>query len=414
MSPHGTTDAGIRAARPLLNGVRVLDLTHVLAGPYCTMLMADLGAEVVKVERPGTGEIARTRGPTGQTADGTPVPSGFLGPNRNKRSLTLDIRHPEATGILRRLAPSFDLVAENMSAGILDRRGLGYEFFKEANPAIVMLSISGYGQPGTSPYSSLPAYGQIAEAFSGFSARTRSADAPPVFTGLAVSDMMAGVYGAFGALAAVIGARQTGQGAHVDVAQYDCLVSQLERLLLYKDLQGVELPPGDERAWLPTGVLTTTDGYVMYAAISEAFFAKLAEVIGHPDLPSDPRLSDTASREENIGNVFAPLVRAWAADRSSAEVIELLTEARIPVAPVRGVGDVLADEALGARGMYIDVEHDGFGPVPYVGNPVKVDGAMLPRRDTAPPLGRDTAQVLTEMAAASEDEVAAWREMGVV
>ncbi|MDO8208889.1 CaiB/BaiF CoA-transferase family protein [Conexibacter sp. CPCC 206217] len=399
---------------PLLAGMRVLDLTHVLAGPYCTMMLADLGADVVKVERPGTGESARTRGPAAVGADGTSVPTGFLGPNRNKRSLTLDLKQPEAKQIIARLLPEFDLVVENMSAGTMDKLGLGYDVLAAANPSIVLASISGYGQPGTSPYWRQPSYGQIAEALSGFSSRTAGADSPPVFTGLGLSDIITGTYAAFGALAAVMHARATGRGSHVDVAQFDCLVSQLERLLLYLDVQGVEVPPGNERAWLPTGVLTTTDGHVMYAAISERFFHLIAGIVGRPELPTDPRLADTAQREANLPDVFLPVVREWARDKSTAEVLAMLTEAGVPVAPVRGIADVLADDNLTARGMYVQVEHEGFGPAPYIGNPVKVGGAMLPPLRSAPPLGRDTDSVLKALADASEDDLAGWRAQGVI
>jgi crotonobetainyl-CoA:carnitine CoA-transferase CaiB-like acyl-CoA transferase len=399
---------------PLLDGVRVLDLTHVLAGPYCTMLLADLGADVVKLERPGTGEAARARGPAGRTEDGRAIPTGFLGPNRNKRSLTLDLKHPRAKEVLARLAPRFDLVVENMSAGTLDKLGLGYGFFREANPAIVLVSISGYGQPGTSTYWPLPSYGQISEALSGYTSRTGGNGSAPVFTGLAVSDMITGTYGAVGALSALFRARQTGEGCHVDVAQFDCLFSQLERLLLYYDVQGVEVPPGNERAWLPTGVLTTTDGHVMYAAISERFFQKVADLVGRPELTQHPQLQDTAAREENLPQVFLPVVREWARGKTTAEVVAAFEEAGVPVAPIRGVAEVLADENVRSRGMYIDVEHEGYGPVPYIGNPVKVGSAMLPPRRSAPPLGRDTDAVLGELADASADELAAWREEGVI
>jgi CoA:oxalate CoA-transferase len=399
---------------PLLEGVRVLDLTHVLAGPYCTMLLADLGADVVKVERPGTGEAARTRGPEGKTADGRPVPTGFLGPNRNKKSLTIDLKHPDAKALLQRLAPKFDLVTENMSAGTLDKLGFGYEFFREANPAIVLVSISGYGQPGTSSNWRLPAYGQIAEALSGYTSRTGGNGSAPVFTGLAVSDILSGTYGAFGAVSAVLHARRTGQGCHVDVAQFDCLFTQLERLLLYLEVQGVEVPPGNERAWLPTGVLTATDGHVMYAAISEQFFQSVADLIGRPELTTDPRLTGTAAREDNLTEIFGPLVREWAHGRTKAEVVDTLKKAGVPVAPIRSIGEVLADENVRARGMYLEVEHDGFGAVPYIGNPVKVGGAMLPPRRSAPPLGRDTDSVLQELAGATPDELESWHSGGLI
>lgn len=399
---------------PLLDGVRVLDLTHVLAGPYCTMLLADLGADVVKVERPGTGELARTRGPEGRTEDGRPVPTGFLGPNRNKRSVTLDLKHPDAEALLERLAPNFDLVTENMSAGTLDRLGYGYEFFNAANPSIVLVSISGYGQPGTSSNWHLPAFGQIAEALSGYSSRTAGNGSPPVFTGLGLSDMITGTYAAYGAVSAVLNARRTGQGCHIDVAQFDCLFSQLERLLLYLDVQGVEVPPGNERAWLPTGVLTTTDGHVMYAAISEKFFQLVADLVQRPELTQDPRLAGTAAREANLPEVFLPVVREWARDKSNAEVVDAFSAAGIPVAPIRGIAEVLADDNIRTRGMYVDVDHEGFGPQPYIGNPVKVGSAMFPPRRSAPPLGRDTDSVLQEFAGASPAELETWRSGGLI
>lgn len=398
----------------LLAGVRVLDLTHFLAGPYCTMLLADLGAEVVKVERPRTGDPARVRGPLGINEEGKPIATGFLGPNRNKASLTLDLKTPEAAEIMERLLPHFEVVIENMSAGSLDRLGFGYEMIHRVNPRAVLVSISGYGQPGTSPYSDFPAFGPIAEALSGFTARTGGRSGKPMFTGIPLADTMTGAYGAFATLAAVIGARAAGVGCHVDVAQYDCLVSHMERLLLFWEVQGIEVPPGDERNWLPTGVVETRDGYVMYAAVAEEYYRRLAVIVGADHLLADPRLQTPRDREEHLTSLFSPYVEEWARPQSRDEVIARLRAERVPVAPVNSIREVYDDENLRARAMFVEIDHEGAGRASYVGNPVKVDGIMEPRLESAPPLGRDTDRILRAYAQATEDELEAWRASGTI
>ena len=398
----------------LLEGVRVLDLTHFLAGPYCTMLLADLGAEVIKVERPGTGDPARVRGPLGVNDAGESIATGFLGPNRNKASLTLNLKAAEAPAILERILPHVDVVIESMSAGTLDRLGFGYEFVERMNPGAVLVSITGYGQPGTSPYSEFSAFGPIAEALSGFTLRTGGRTGRPMFTGIPLADTLTGAYSAFATLAAVIGARSTGKGCHVDVAQYDCLVSQMERLLLFWDVQALEVPRGSERNWLPTGVVETLDGYVMYAAVSDEFYRRLAVLVGAQHVLDDSRLQTPRDREEHLTSIFSPLVAEWARPQTREQVIERLRLEGIPVAPVLGIKEVFEDANLRARAMYVDVEHEGVGVVSYVGNPVKVNGVMEPRLESAPPLGRDTDEVLRSLAGASDQELEAWHSSGAV
>jgi crotonobetainyl-CoA:carnitine CoA-transferase CaiB-like acyl-CoA transferase len=398
----------------LLSGVRILDLTHFLAGPYCTMLLADLGAEVVKVERPTTGDPARARGPFGRSETGKQIATGFLGPNRNKRSLTLNLKAAEAGAIMQRLVPHFDVVVENMSAGTLNRLGFGYEFIRKVNPRAVLVSISGYGQPGTSPYADLPAFGPIAEALSGFTARTGGRSGKPMFTGIPLADTLTGAYAAFATLAALIGARSSGVGCHVDVSQYDCLVSQMERLLLFWETQHLELPPGSERNWLPTGVVEALDGYVMYAAVSEEYFQTLARLVGAEEVLADPRLHTPRDREEHLTDLFSPRVESWANGRTRAEIVATLRSAGIPVAPVHGIRDVYEDDNLRARSMFIEIDHEAEGRASYVGNPVKVNGVMRAREESAPPMGRDTEAILREVAGATESEIGAWRESGAI
>jgi crotonobetainyl-CoA:carnitine CoA-transferase CaiB-like acyl-CoA transferase len=398
----------------LLSGVRILDLTHFLAGPYCTMLLADLGADVVKVERPATGDPARVRGPFGLSENGKPIATGFLGPNRNKASLTLNLKAPEAQTIMTRLLPHFDAVIENMSAGTLDRLGFGYDFIRNVNPRAVLVSISGYGQPGTSPYADLPAFGPIAEALSGFTARTGGRSGKPMFTGIPLADTLTGAYAAFATLAALTGARSNGMGCHVDVSQYDCLVSQMERLLLFWETQGLEVPPGSERNWLPTGVVEALDGYVMYAAVSEEYFHALARLVGAEDVLTDTRLQTPHDREEYLTDLFSPRVERWANERTRSEIVDTLRSAGIPVAPINGVRDVYEDDNLWARSMFIEIDHETEGRASYVGNPVKVNGVMRAREESAPPLGRDTDAILREVVGASDSEIGAWRQSGAI
>lgn len=377
------------------------------------MLLADLGAEVVKVERPRTGDPARHRGPLGVNDAGEIIATGFLGPNRNKASITLNLKAPEAAEILERLLPHFGVVIENMSAGTLDRLGFGYETLQRMNPRVVLVSISGYGQPGTSPYAELPAFGPIVEALSGFTARTGGRNGKPIFTGIPLADTLTGAYAAFATMAAIIGSGTAGRGCHVDVAQYDCLVSQMERLLLFWEVE-VDVPPGGERNWLPTGVVETLDGYVMYAAVTEEFYRRLAVIVGAEHVLTDSRLQNARDREENLTAIFSTRVENWANSRTRSQVIARLRDEGIPVAPVLNIREVYEDDNLRARKMFVEIDHEGMGSASYVGNPVKVNGVMDPLLESAPPLGGDTHRLLRSLVDASDDELSAWTNTGVI
>lgn len=398
----------------LLNGIRILDLTHYLAGPYCTMLLADLGADVIKIERPGRGDGGRGRGPVIQAANGKAGYVGWLGPNRNKKSVTLNPSTPEGRSVFLRLVAKSDAVVENLAPGTLERWDLGFAALAEAKSNIVLASITGFGQPGTSPYWQKPAFGQIGEALSGITSRTGGPNSPPLFTGMASCDMVPGLYAAFGIAAALHRSRATGIGAHLDVAQMDCLFSQLERLLLFYDVDGVEVPPGGERAFFPTGVLEATDGFVMYAAISDQMFQALCEVIGEPGLVRDPKFATGGDRERNLPDHFHPRVRRWAAHQTKSAIVAALELAGVPAAPVQSIAEAFHDPHIAARRMYVHVEQPGIGPVPYIGNPVKVSGDLLDSHRPAPELGQHTEAVLGDVLGMAGAEIESLRRTGAI
>jgi crotonobetainyl-CoA:carnitine CoA-transferase CaiB-like acyl-CoA transferase len=394
--------------RPL-SPYRVADLTRVLAGPYCTMQLADLGAEVIKLEAPGRGDDTRAWGPPfveGESAY-------FLSINRSKKSLTLDLKHPRGKEVLWRLLERCDVLVENFRPGALERLGFGYQSVAARLPELVYCSISGFGHSG--PDSSLPGYDVLIQGEAGLMSVTGAEDGPPLKVGASISDITAGMAAVQGILAALLQRERDGRGQHVDIAMLDTSAA----LLTYQ--AGIQFatgrPPRRRGNAHPTIVPYSTypcaDGTLILAAGNDALFAGLCQVLERPELARDPRFSTAEARVRQRQELDALLERLLAA-RPRDEWLRLLRQQGVPCGAVRDVGEVCSSPQLSARGMLPRVVHPTAGELGQVGSPLKLSGAPPAPPDPPPLLGQHTEQLLCELLGYSAQEVAGLRDAGVI
>lgn len=390
------TDAPERSGP--LAGVRVLDLSRVLAGPTCTQLLGDLGATVLKVENPATeGDDTRQWGPPyAQDAGGETDLSGyFLSSNRNKLSVALDIATPEGQARIRDLAARADVLVENFKPGGLARYGLDYATLHALAPRLVYASISGYGQTG--PNAAKPGYDLMAQGFGGIMSLTGEPDGAPMKVGVGIADVMCGMYACVGVLAALRHAEATGEGQQVDVALVDTAMAWLVNEGVNARLSGeAPLRRGNGHPNIvPYGVYATADGHVILAVGNDGQFRRACAALGLAGLAADPRFTTNPSRVANRG-ALADVLDPVIATRSTAAVIEAMEAAGVPVGPVQTVPQVLASEQARARGMILDMEGAGAGgPIrlPLVGNPIRLSATPVTYRRPPPRFGADTARL---------------------
>ena len=376
------------AAGPLA-GVVVVDLSRVLAGPFCTLQLAELGARVIKVERPGTGDDARRIGPfvAGESAY-------FLSLNRGKESIALDLRDAADRALFERLLARADVLVENFRPGVLDRLGLGWDAVHAQHPRLVYASVSGFGHTG--PWAQRPAYDLVAQALGGILSITGPVGGPPVRVGTSIGDLAAGLFAAIGIAAALAERAHTGRGRRVDVAMLDAQVALLENAVARFAATGeIPGPLGTRHPSIaPFEAYPTEDGPVVIACGTDALFRTLAAVLGAPALANDPRFASAAARSQHVDELHAALAERLAA-RPRADWIAALESAGIPCAPIQNVAEVLSTPQVRARNMIVDVEQPGAGRFPVPGNPIKLSGAADPAtRPAAPALDGDRARVL--------------------
>lgn len=377
----------------ILSGVRVLDLTRMLSGPYATMMLADHGAEVVKIEPP-TGDTSRANGPF-RADDSAHAHAGyFVSLNRSKRSVVLDLRSEAGRERLRALVAEADILVENFRPGVMERMGLGYEALAEVNPRLVYGAIRGFGDPrsGASPYADWPCYDVVAQAMGGLAAITGPDPATPMKTGPGVGDIFSGMMLAFGLVAALRVAEATGRGQFVDVGMMDAVLSLCERVVYQHDITGeVPAPEGNAHPFLaPFGLFPAADGHVAIGVVDDAFWARLADAMERPELAGDPDFATRAARARNRAEVNR-MTAAWTARHTRAELARRLG-GRIPFGPVNTVADILADPHVAARGMIWSVPHPEPGARGFrvAGNPLHFAGAPAQPPKPAPRLGEHT------------------------
>jgi crotonobetainyl-CoA:carnitine CoA-transferase CaiB-like acyl-CoA transferase len=394
----------------LLDGVRVLDLSRMLAGPYGSMLLADQGAEVIKVEAPDGGDPMRVMGPPF-------LPGGesayFLAINRNKKSVAIDLAQDAGRDLFRDLVRAADVVWENFRPGVMARLGCDQPALAAVNPRIIVCSVSAYGQDG--PYRDWPAFDLALQAMGGAMSLTGEPGRAPVRMGLPMGDLAGGMVAAFAVAAALYRRQVTGRGAHLDVSLLDCQVSLLTYLAQYFWTDGrVPGPQGSgHTSVVPYQALATRDGYLIVAVFAEKFWRGFCLAAGQPQWERDARFATNRDRVANR-EVLTPLIEAAFATRTTAQWLARLHAEGVPATPILGVDQVLSDPQVRQRRMVVEMRHPTRGPLPTLGTPVKVDGSMDVTVAAPPRLGEHTEAVLGELLKYPPDRIAALRRARVI
>jgi len=399
-----------------LRGLRVFDLTRVLAGPTCAQMLGDLGADVIKIERPGAGDDTRGFAPPYlPNADGTTSRESayFAGANRNKRSLTLDIGKPEGQALAKRLVRRCDILVENFKVGALAKYGLGWEDLHAENPGLVYCSITGFGQTG--PYAPRPGYDSLIQGMGGVMSLTGEPEGLPQKVGVPVADLFAGLYACIGILAALRHRDQGGAGQFIDIGMLDTHVAWLAN-------QGMNyLATGENPARLgnqhpnivPYQVFATADGAIVLSIGNDPTFARFCEAFGLTHLLADARFATNAARVENralVTDTLAPVVK----EHPTGWWIGKLEALKIGCGPINSLKEVFADPHVQARGMLIEMPHSATGTAKLIANPVRLSATPVNYRIAPPVLGEHTDEVLSDLLGLTPAEIAALRERGVV
>jgi crotonobetainyl-CoA:carnitine CoA-transferase CaiB-like acyl-CoA transferase len=399
-----------------LAGLRVLDLSRVLAGPWCTQLLADLGADVIKIERPGKGDDTRQWGPHWlANADGTPgtESSYYLATNRNKRSVTVDLSSDQGQAIVTDLARQSDVLVENFKVGGLMTMGLDYPTLRAINPRLVYASITGFGQDG--PRASQPGYDYLAQALSGFMSVTGFADGPPTKAGVAVSDLSTGMYTTVAVLAALLRRAVSGEGQHIDVALLDSQTAMLANQATSFLVGGVS--PQRSGDWHPSlapyQTFDAADATFIIACGNDSQFRTLCSVIGRPELADDERFADNPSRVKHRPELVGELTSALRM-HTRAHWLTALPKAGVPAGSVNTVAEAFDEPQLQHRGVRLDLPHPTAGTAPGVANPIKFSESPVEYRSAPPLLGQHTDDVLAEVLGFDSAQLEQLRIDGVI
>ena len=391
-----------------LAGLKVIDLTRVLAGPFATQSLGDLGAEVLKIEPPGSGDETRHFPPF--LGDESHY---FLGINRNKKSLVVDLQQEAGKEILRRLAARADILVENYRPGVMDRLGLGYAALAEINPRLIYCAISGFGLSG--PMRDKPSFDIVTQALSGALSINGERSHMPVKLGIPLGDMVGGVFGPMAILAALHERTRTGRGRLIDISLYDGLIGMLGYFAQLAFITGNDPPPmgSSHPNIVPYGSFPASDGSIIIAVLSESFWGKLCEALERPDLATDPRYASPTlrrDRRDEVDGIISEVTRT----RTVAEWETRLTAADVPHAPVLGVTAALSHPQALAREMVQSVEHATLGAMKVVGRPVKFPGSPQPPVTAPPTFGQHTQSVLRDELGYSEAEIDELRRTGII
>ncbi|WLR46471.1 CaiB/BaiF CoA-transferase family protein [Halobacillus litoralis] len=375
-----------------LEGIRVLDLTRVLAGPYCSMILGDLGAAIIKVEAPGGSDETRTWGPPFKEG----VSAYYLCANRNKKSLTLDLKSTEGKEVLEKLVRESDVIINNFKTGTMDRLGIGYDHLKELNPRIVFCSITGFGETG--PYKHLPGYDFIIQAMSGLMSITGDDQSGPQKLGVAITDILTGLYACIGIQTALLERERSGAGQKIDLSLYDSAVSSLINIGSNFLMTG-KVPErlGNHHANIvPYQTFRSRDGDMVIAVGNDRQFAQLCAIVGQPSLAAEARFSTNAGRVENREELSMILQEQFL-NEDTAYWKSRCHEKHIPFGPIQSLEEVSKDEQLKARDMFLTCEHPKAGDVQMIGSPLKLSRTPVEYKQHPPEAGEHTEEILTRL-----------------
>ncbi len=392
----------------LLDGIRVIDLSRVMSGPFCTAMLADLGAEVIKIEMPEVGDDSRHFGPyrDGESAY-------FMLLNRGKKSVTLNLKSDRGRDILEALVGSSDVLIENFRPGVADRLGIGYAALEPLNPGLVYASISGFGQDG--PLAGRPAYDLVVQAMSGLMDVTGQRDGPPTAIGESMADVCAGMFAAWGISTALFARERTGKGRHLDIAMLDSMFSMMLTVLslqLYSDRAPVRVGSRHPVTY-PVDAFEAKDGHVVLVVSSDRAFGAFCKAIGRPGLSEDERFRTNADRNTNEDALKA-IIEAWTSERTAVEIVAAMDAAGIPAAPVLSLTDVTESAHIASREMISTVGHPTLGDIPLVHQPVRFSGAERTFQRPPPGLGEHTRELLASLLGLGDAEIQALADDNVI
>jgi crotonobetainyl-CoA:carnitine CoA-transferase CaiB-like acyl-CoA transferase len=397
-----------------LSDVTVVDLGQVIAMPFCTMLLADMGARVIKVESRERGRERLSLGIRRRRDGVEERVAAAQYRERNKLAVTLELKTPQGVELFRELVRHADVVTENFSVGTMERLGLGYEDLRRVKADIVYASITAFGQHG--PYATQRGYDMLAQAISGYMSITGFPDGPPTRSGQSISDYYAGMLCAFSVVSALHYRHRTGKGQRIDLALLDSLVIALDNLGERYTVGGEVLTRAGNVSFggSSSGVYPATDGHVAIAAgASDAVWRRFCEIIGRADLPRDPRFATAAARRDRRDEIAA-VIAGWTGQRPRAEVVRVLASGGVPAAPVNNVAEMVADPQVQAREMFVELDHPLYGPVKTTGTPLKMSETPGRVRWLAPMPGEHNEEVFVGLLGHTREELARWQAEGVV
>ena len=386
-----------------LQGIRVLDFTRVLAGPAAALALADLGAEVLKVEPPGTGDETRTFPPFRDE-----VSHYFLSVNRGKKSIVVDLKTAAGVALVRDLAAKCDILIENYRPGVMDRLGLGYAALSATNPGLIYCAISGFGMTG--PLRDRPSFDIVLQALSGALSVNGEAGRAPTKLGIPLGDLVGGINGPIGILAALYERSITGRGRLIDVSLLDGMLGMLGYLAQLAYFTGKDpQPQGSEHPNLvPYGSFPAQDGSIIIACLTNSFWERICQALGLPDSILDPRFATLEKRRDNR-RLVNQLICEFTARKTVAELVELFTQHNVPHAPILGIQEALAQPQAVARGMVVETEHPVLGKIPIVNRPIKFPGEPQPDPTAPPVLGQHTDEILRDILGLTAEKIAELR-----
>ena len=404
---------GLRAP---LQGITVVAVEQYIAGPYCSMLLADSGANVIKIEQPRRGDPRRTIGPFAVDEKGNRSSAGFMAHNRNKQSVCLDLQKTEGRTVFLDLVRKCDVVVENLRPGALDKLGLGYERLKGINPRLIYAAISGFGrlEPYIGPFSQRPAMDVVVEAMSGIMHICGFEDREPITTIYAMPDIYAGLVGAYSICLALIQRGVTGEGQFVDISMYDSMISLNERSVHIYSYTGEVPMRGREMLAAPRGAFKAKDGFVAITNTTDEMWGRFARFLGREDLITNPNTATGSARSKHVDDILRPIIEAWLADKTKDEASELLLAAGVPAGPVRDIEEVFRCPQTEARKSLIEIEDPVAGPKKFARTPVRGSAmAEVPTR-RAPLLGEHTEEILKRLLGYDDERIARLKDEGAI
>ncbi len=398
-----------------LSGLRVVDLSRVLAGPSCTQILGDMGAEIIKIERPDFGDDTRKWGPPflkDQSGADTTESAYYLSCNRNKQSIAIDMTKAEGQALIHEMLEKSDILIENFKSGDLEKYGLGWKQISRKHPHIIYASITGFGQTG--PLASEPGYDLMAQAMGGMMAVTGEPDGEPMKIGVALSDIMTGLYAAIGILAALNARRDNGKGQHVDVALLDCTLASLTNLAQYYLTSGKVAPRyGNAHSTIvPYQAFEAADGWLVVAVGNDGQFARFAKALGHGEWAEDPAYATNTARVLHRDTLI-PMIAETLHAHPTAHWVALMQDIDVPCGPVNTMDQVFAQDQIHAREMKIEMNHPS-GKIDLIGSPLKLSGTPVSYRLPPPRAGEHTDQILQSVLGLGEKEIETLRKKGAV